>query len=87
MQTKYGTWQLYMYQKGVRKRRNYDGGAEGLNKAMRAAETLTGKLGLTEKTNEPKALCLSRVADNWLESNRGRWSLGTYERYFQKRKG
>jgi integrase len=84
MQTKYGTWQLYLYQKGVRKRRNYDSGAEGFMKAIRAAETLTRKLGLAGKPDEPKVLFFSKVADDWLESNRGRWASGTYERYFQQ---
>ncbi len=84
MQTKYGTWQLYLYQKGVRKRRNYDGGEEGLKKAILAAETLTRKLKLAGKAKNPDVLTLNKVADDWLKSNRARWSVGTYERYFQQ---
>jgi integrase len=78
-----GYWILDAYQKGERIRRAFEKGEDGLKKAVRTAELYAAKLGIELTTVEQKYVTISDVAEEWVKSNRARWTGTTVERYSQ----
>ncbi len=77
--TKYGTWQLVFKRGRDRKKKTFGSGEEELNRALRAAELLAARLGLT--LEKPEERNFGILAQSWLETNAPRWRPATLERY------
>ena len=50
--------------------------------AVKFAEVLAAKVGISAFGETGRCCTVSDVAEKWLSSSRGRWAIGTYERYF-----
>ncbi len=80
-ETRYGTWQVCQKLNGERKRKNF-GGLEAFEKALKLAELIAARTGVSLVGETARLTTVSDVAELWLSSSRGRWAVGTYERYF-----
>lgn len=79
--TQYSTYQLVIVHQGRRKKSSFGGGEDGLKMALDAAERMAAKLGLGKRAATDQLVTVSQVATEWMETNRGRWSPSTKERY------
>jgi len=75
-----GTWLLVLRRGTGRKKRSFGKTEEDQRQAIKAAELLATRLGLTlEKLVTDRTFDM--VAEEWYELNAGRWQPGTRERY------
>jgi len=77
--TEYGTWQLVFKRGRERKKKSFGPGEEELIRAIKAAELLASRLGLTLEKPEDRTFGI--LAQSWLEANVSRWRPATLERY------
>jgi integrase len=77
--TEYGTWQLVFKRGRERKKKTFGPGEEELSRAIKAAELLAARLGLTLEKAED--LTFGILAQSWLDANASRWRPATLERY------
>ncbi len=76
----WGTWQLILKRGADRKKRSFGKTEDDLRGAIKVAELMATRLGLTlEKPVTDKTFRM--VAEEWYELNAGRWQPGTRERY------
>jgi integrase len=75
-----GTWLLVLRRGAERKKRSFGKTEDDRRQAIKAAELLATRLGLTpEKPVTERTFDM--VAEEWYELNAGRWRPGTRERY------
>lgn len=76
----WGAWQLVLRRGPERKKRSFGKNEEGQRQAIKVAELMATRLGLTlEKPVTDRTFGM--VAEEWYELNAGRWRPGTRERY------
>jgi len=76
----YGSWALVLKRGSERKKKSFGKTEEDLNRAVKAAELLAAKLGLTLlKLNEERTF--EGLIEEWYSLNEQRWQPGTRERY------
>jgi integrase len=75
----WGSWLLILRRGSERKKKAFGKTEEGLSRALKAAELLAARLGLTLMRQGDRTF--GQVAQEWLEINDSRWQSGTKERY------
>ncbi len=75
----WGKWEVLMKRDGVRKKRAIGEGGEGLKEAISQAEHLAAQLGILQLPTTDKSF--NKIAEEWIETNRTRWTPTTVERY------
>jgi integrase len=83
-----GKWVLFVNAAGERKNRTIGQGRKALVKAVRAAETIGGRIdtsrtGVRKEPPKPKKPAFLDFCQQWLKESAGRWSDFTIERYDQ----
>jgi hypothetical protein len=78
----YGTWMLIVRPgPGQKKKRAFGKSEEDRRRAIKAAELVAVRMGLTLEKQKDYGRTFGMVAQEWYELNAGRWRLGTQERY------
>jgi len=77
----WGTWQVFLRHGADRRKKSFGKTEEDRQRAIKAAELLTARLGLTLERQSEEGRTFGMVADEWFNLNAGRWRPGTQERY------
>jgi integrase len=77
----WGSWLVILRRGSDRKKKAFGKTEEDRERAMKAAELLATKLGLTLERQSEEGRTFGMVADEWFNLNAGRWRPGTQERY------
>jgi hypothetical protein len=64
-----------------RKKKSFGKTEEDRQRAIKTAELLAARLGLTLERQSEEGRTFGMVADEWFNLNAGRWRPGTQERY------
>jgi integrase len=80
-QNEWGTWQVLVRQGAERKKKSFGKTEDYRVRAIKAAELLADRLGLTLERQSEEGRTFGMVADEWFNLNAGRWRPGTQERY------
>lgn len=76
----YGSWAVIFKRGTERKKKSFGKTEEDLRKAIKAAELLAAKLGLTLE-KQISAISFGKFIEEWYSLNEQRWQPGTRERY------
>ena len=76
----YGSWAVIFKRGTERKKKSFGKTEEDLRKAIKAAELLAAKLGLTLE-KQTSAVSFGKFIEEWYSLNEQRWQPGTRERY------
>ena len=76
----YGSWAVIFKRGTERKKKSFGKTEEDLRKAIKAAELLAAKLGLTLE-KQTAAISFGKFIEEWYSLNEQRWQPGTRERY------
>lgn len=76
-----GTWMVLAKLGSERKKRSFGKTEEDRQRAIKAAELVAAKLGLTLERQGEADKTFGEMAKEWFELNAGRWKPGTRERY------
>jgi hypothetical protein len=78
----YKTWMLIIRPvPGQKKKRAFGKSVEDRRRAIKAAELVAVRTGLTLEKQKDSGMTFGMVALEWYELNAGRWRPGTQERY------
>ena len=77
----WGTWSVILRHGSERKKKSFGKTEEDRQRAIKTAELLAARLGLTLERQSEEGRTFGMVADEWFNLNAGRWRPGTQERY------
>lgn len=76
-----GTWLLVLRSGAARKKRSFGKTVEDRQRAIKAAELLAARLGLSLEKKTEQGRTFGMVAEEWYNSGVAKWRPGTQERY------